>query len=434
MKQLTYAALLKQNKYLRWLLYGQTISELGNWFNVIAVLGLVRLISESSPDAAAIVLLLQTLPFAVLMPFAGTLVDRVSRRTVMLVADIARCLCALIFLLVHRPEDLWLVYVGVFLMSTFTAFFEAAKNATLPNLIGRESLLAGNALMFTPRFLWMAVGSALGGIAVRSFGYYIPFILNSLTFVFSTYSVWMIPEEKTRAQDLAAVTKENRAGFFADALEGLRYAVGNRLALTIILLNIFWAIGGGVSFIIAERLGGISFATREGWDPNSALGFLLSAAGLGLFIGMLLSRRVGTFVEDNKLTYHFIGWTVVVHGVLYSLGGLMPTLWLVGMMFMFSRMIIGAEYGLQETLLQRSIPDRIRGRVLTLDRGAEITVFSLSGLAGGYAMHYISPETLAVTAGIFAGSAGIIWFWREREARAMVDEMPVTEESAESAL
>src|ERR1044072_3828371 len=127
MKQLTYTELLRQNKFFRWLLYGQMISELGNWFNVIAVLGLVRVISDSSPDAAAVVLLLQTLPFALLMPFAGTLVDRVSRRTVMLAADIARCLCALTFLLVHRPEDLWLVYVGVFLVSTFTAFFEAAK-------------------------------------------------------------------------------------------------------------------------------------------------------------------------------------------------------------------------------------------------------------------------------------------------------------------
>jgi MFS family permease len=433
MKQLTYTELLKQNKFFRWLLYGQMISELGNWFNLIAVLGLVRVISNSSADAAALLVLLQTLPFALVMPFAGTLVDRMSRRTVMLVSDIARCIFALTFLLVHRPEDLWLVYVGVFLVSTCTAFFEAAKNATLPNLVGRDALLAGNALMFTPRFLWMAVGSALGSVAVSTFGYYIPFVLNSITFALSAYSVWLIPGRLTRASD-DELKKENRAGFFTEAKEGFRFTFNNRLAATIILLNIFWAIGGGVSYIVAERLGGISFATREGWDPNWALGFLISAAGLGLFIGMLLSHRVGTFVENNKLTYHFIGWTVVVHGVLYSLGGLMPTLWLVGLMFMFSRMIIGAEYGLQETLLQRSIPDRIRGRVLTLDRGAEIAVFSLSGFLGGYAMRYISPEALAIIAGVFAGSAGIIWFWRERTARAMIDEIPVTEEIVDPVL
>jgi MFS family permease len=426
MNSLNYVELLRRNKYFRWLLWGQTISELGNWFNVVAGLGLVRVITNVSPEAAGALLLFRTLPFALLMPFAGTLVDRVSRRKVMIVADIARSLCILIFLLVRKPEDLWLVYVGAILVSTFSAFFEAAKNATLPNLVGHDGLLAGNALMFTPRFLLMAVGAALGSAATTAFGYHVAFIINSITFALSAYSVWLIPEEMTRQQSVEG-TRKDRAGFFSEGIDGLRYAFKNRLVLTIILLNIFWATGGGASYIIAERLGGVSFALREGWKSDWGVGFLLSSAGLGLFIGMLLSRRLGAFVENNKLTYHFIGWSVVAHGAVYALGGLMPSLWLVGVMFMFSRVLISAEYGLQETLLQRSIPDNIRGRVLTLDRGAEITVFSLSGFFGGYAMNVISPETLTVIAGLFAGSAGIIWFWRERTARASLDEIPIFE-------
>lgn len=426
MHSLTYTELLKGNKYFRWLLWGQSISELGNWFNAVAGLGLVRVVTHASPEAAGVLLLLRTLPFALLMPFAGTLVDRVSRRTVMLVSDIARVFCALLFLLVRGPEDLWLVYVGSITLATFSAFFEAAKNASLPNLVEPEGLLAGNALMFTPRFLLMAVGSLLGGVASEVFGYEVAFVINAASFGLSAYTIWLIPEEKTR-QESIEVTKQNRAGFFTEVKEGLRYTANNRLALTIILLNIFWAVGGGASVIIAERLGGISFVLREGWSSNWGVGFLLSAAGLGLFFGMLLTHWVGIFVESRKLTYHFIGWTVVIHGVFYALGGLMPTLWLVGVFFMISRAIIGAEYGLQETLLQRSIPDRIRGRVLTLDRGAELTMFSLSGFVGGYAMNYISPEFLTVIAGALAGSAGIVWFWRERKERANIDEMPLDE-------
>lgn len=419
MKSLTYSELLSQNKYFRWLLYGQTISELGNWFNVVAVLGLVRVISDSSPIAAAVVVLLQTLPYSLLMPIAGTLADRVSRRAVMLVADVARAVFALTFLLVWHTEDLWLVYFGVFAMSTCTAFFEAAKNSSLPNIVGKDALLAGNALLFTPRFLLMAVGAALGSVVVTVLGHHVAFVINAVTFILSTYSVWLIPEEATREQR-AEDQKEERLGFFTEAKEGFRYAVGNRLVSTIILLNIFWAVGGGVSLIVAERLGGISFAQREGWNSDTGVGILLSAAGLGLFIGMLLARRVGAFVEENNLTYHFIGWTIVASGALYAVSGLMPTLWLVGIFIMLSRVILSAEYGLQETLLQRSIPDRIRGRVLTLDRGAEITVFSISGFVAGYAMEVIAPEKVAVVAGIIAGSAGIIWFWRERNTRAEV--------------
>lgn len=420
MRSLTYAELLRGNKYFRWLLIGQSVSELGSWFNYVAGMGLVRSISGASVEAAGILLLLRTLPFALLMPIAGTLADRISRRTLMLVTDAARALCVLIFLLVDGPEDVWLVYLGAILVSTFTAFFEAAKNSTFPNLVGAEGLLPGNALMFTPRFLLMAVGAALGGIASDLLGYKAAFIINAITYAISTYAVWLIPEEVTR-QKGAELDRENRAGFFADAAAGMKFAYNNRLTLSIILLNICWAIGGGASTIIAERLGGIVFAAREGWTADAGFSILLTAAGAGLFIGMIMSRRVGTFVEDNNLTYHFIGWAVVIHGLLYALGGLMPTLWLVAFVFLLSRAIIGSEYGLQETLLQRSIPDKMRGRVLTLDRGAEITVFSLSGFVGAYAMNWISPEMLTVIAGIFAGSSGLVWFWRERHGRAAIE-------------
>lgn len=421
MASLNYIELLKGNKYFRWLLWGQTISELGNWFNFVAGLGLVRLVSNASPEAAGFLLLFRTLPFALLTPFAGTLADRVSRRTLMIVTDVARVFCSLVFLLVQRPEDLWIAYAGSIALSTFTAFFEAAKNATLPNIVGKEGMLAGNALMFTPRFLLMAVGSALGGIASAFFGYQVAFIINAISFALSAYSVWLIPERMTRGVSLESL-KESREGFFTATKEGLRYAATNRLALTIIFCNIIWAIGGGASNMISERLGGISFAAREGWNADWAVGVLYVSTGLGLFFGMLLSQRVGTFVEDNKLTYHFIGGMIIVHGLFFALAGFMPTLWLVGTMFFISRLLIGAEYGLQETILQRSIPDHIRGRVLTLDRGAEITVFSVSGLASGYAMNVISPETVTIIAGLLMGSSGILWFWRERKTRANVDE------------
>jgi MFS family permease len=357
----------------------------------------------------------------VLMPFAGTLADRVSRRTVMLAADIARVFCALIFLLVDSPKNLWIAYLAAITLSTFTAFFEAAKNATLPNLVGRDGLLAGNALMFTPRFLLMAVGAALGGVVSAFFGYKTAFVINSISFALSAFAVWQIPESMTR-QASVRDAKDKRERFFKEAAQGLKFTTTHRLPLTIILCNMIWAIGGGASNIINERLGGISFAAKEGWRSDTALGALYFATGLGLFGGMLLSHKVGLYVERNKLTYQFIGGSIVVHGLLFSLGGLMPTLWLVGVMFFLSRLLIGAEYGLQETLLQRSIPDHLRGRVLTLDRGAEISVFSLVGFGGGYAMHIITPETLAIVSGIFMASAGVLWFWRERDARAEIGE------------
>src|SRR5215211_2188665 len=198
MNSLTYAQLIKGNRNFRNLLAGQVISELGNWFNFIAGLGLVRLVSEASPVAAGIFFVCRLVPFSIVSPIAGTFVDRFSRRQVMIATDLARVGVAMMFLLVTDGNDLWIAYLATVLLSSFGAFFDGAKNAATPNLTGKEGLLAGTALMFSSRFLLMAVGSALGGWAAAIFGYKIAFLINAASFLVSAFTVWLIPEEATR--------------------------------------------------------------------------------------------------------------------------------------------------------------------------------------------------------------------------------------------
>ncbi|HQZ83598.1 MAG TPA: MFS transporter, partial [Pyrinomonadaceae bacterium] len=182
MRSLTYSELIRGNRDFRNLLAGQFISELGNWFNFIAALGLVRLVSDASPLAAGLFFVARLIPFAIMSPIAGTFVDRFSRRKVMIVTDVARTVIALAFLFVKEPGDLWIAYLATILLHTLGAFFDGAKNAAAPNLTGREGLLAGTALLFSTKFLLMAVGSALGGWASAAFGYQIAFIINAASF------------------------------------------------------------------------------------------------------------------------------------------------------------------------------------------------------------------------------------------------------------
>src|SRR3982751_1977841 len=109
---LTYRELLTTNRNFRNLLAGQFVSEMGNWFNFIAGLGLVRLVSDASPNAAGILFVCRLLPFALLSPVAGTFVDRFSRRTVMIVSDLIRVIVALLFLFVTEPDQLWIAYAA----------------------------------------------------------------------------------------------------------------------------------------------------------------------------------------------------------------------------------------------------------------------------------------------------------------------------------
>ena len=413
---LTYTQLLKGNRNFRNLLWGQFVSEMGNWFNFIAGLGLVRVVSDASPAALGLLLLMRIFPFAIFSPIAGTFVDRFSRRQVMLWSDILRVFVALAFLLVTDARDLWIAYLATVLLSGLGAFFEGAKNAATPNMTGKDGLLAGTALMFSTRFLLMAIGSALGGFAAAYFGYKVAFIINAASFAVSAFSVWLIPEEATR-DDATAVRmsdKRERESFYTELKEGFQYTVQNRFALTILIMNIIWATGGGAINVVFERMGGVYFAEKENWNPDLAVGILWFASGLGLFIGMLLAHRTEAVLERRNSRVSFIGWTLIIHGILFSIGGVMPTLWLLAFFCFISRALVGVEYAVQETMFQRSLPDYIRGRISTLDRGAEMTIFSLSSYFASLAMYGMSVQTLTVISGILSASAGIVWFFRER--------------------
>jgi MFS family permease len=411
MNSLTYTQLLSRNRSFRRLWVGQVISELGNWFNFIAALGLVRVVAHADPEPTTLILLSRMIPFTLFAPLAGAFVDRWSRRTVMIVTDLLRVVVALGFIFVHRQEDLWLAYLCTALLSVFGTFFEAAKNATVPNITGEENLLAGNALMFSSRFLLMSVGAALGGWAAAHLGYKAAFIINAISFVASAYSVWLIPDADTRntAPDSLAESRSKLTGYWTDIREGWSYIIQHRPVAAILGANILWATGGGAMNLISDRLGALVFAVSSGVGQDSAVAALYFAGGLGLFGGMVIARRVGIYVEMKRITIGFIGWGLAIQGVVFAMVGVMPGLWLAGVTLFVARVLLGVEFAVQETLLMRLVPDKLRGRVSTSDRASEYLMWSLSTAVSGWSLSYIGPRTLTVVTGLMSGVAGVVW-------------------------
>jgi MFS family permease len=412
MDSLTYLQLLRGNRSFRRLWIGQVISELGNWFNFIAGLGLVRALSHGDATVTTIMLLARLLPFTVFAPLAGAFVDRWSRRTVMIVSDLARVGVAFGFLLVHGPEQFWIAYLCTALLAFFGAFFEAAKNAALPNITGERDLLAGNALMFSSRFLLMSFGAALGGWTAANVGYRAAFIVNAISFLASALSVWLIPDEQTRQVAPSATSEQKesrRPAFWTDIREGWSYIVSHAPVAAILFTNVLWASGGGAINLISDRLGGIVFAGQHGISGDSAVAALYFAAGMGLFIGMMIARRAGMYVELRGKITGFIGWSLVAQGVIFALMGVMPSLWLACLLLFVGRILLGAEFAVQETLLMQLVPDKLRGRVSTTDRATEILIWSLSTSLAGWSLRAITPRTLTVIAGLLSATSGVFW-------------------------
>ena len=130
---------------------------------------------------------------------------------------------------------------------------------------------------------------------------------------------------------------------------------------------------------------------------------------MGLFLGMLIARRVGAYFELKQRTIGYIGWSLLAQGIFFGLSGLMPTLWTAGLVVMISRLLLGAEYAVQDTLLVRLLPDNLRGRVITTDRATEMLIMTFSTAVAGWSLHSITPRTLTVVSGFLSGLSGLAW-------------------------
>src|SRR6187549_3029348 len=126
-------SILRNNRNFRLIYIGQTISQLGDWFNAVAVFALLLDLTGSA-TAVAWMLIVQFLPIAIVGPMAGVVVDRVNRRRVMIAADVVRGVLILGLLLVRRADQIWIAYVVMALAVSASAFFEPARTATIPNI------------------------------------------------------------------------------------------------------------------------------------------------------------------------------------------------------------------------------------------------------------------------------------------------------------
>jgi MFS family permease len=397
---------------------------LGTWFSFIAELGTVGIYSES-PLATMALLVSRLLPVLLFAPLAGVLVDRVSRKTVLIASDLIRALLALGFLTVAIGAPLWFIILCSGLISASSTFFDAAKNASIANMVTRSELLTANVLMFSTRFLQFTFGAALGGMTAARFGYQAAFIINSLSYVASAVFIWLIPATAMRRKmspeaqpgESEEIVKPATSHFWTDVREGFAYIWATPFVRAVILVNVGWAMGGGMNNLIFDRIARHEFMHGAGDRGDWNMALLMTAAGGGLFIGMMLARRAGAWADEERRAGHYIGWSLLIHGLCFAAGGLMSSLMMISIWVAMSRLVLGAEFGVQETLVMRVIPDEYRGRVFTTDRALELSAMTLSMLVAGSLMTWVGPRTMMIVSGLLSAGPGLVWLlamWRTR--------------------
>ena len=179
-----YLELLRQNRGFRQLWLGQVVSQLGDWFDTIAVMTLVLNLTGSGRDVG-LIMVARFLPSVVVGPLSGVVADRFNRRTIMIVSDILRAVVVLGFLFVRRPDQIWIIYALTVLQLTFSTFFEPAKSAAIPSIVAENELVTANAISSVTWSAMLTLGAVAGGLVTGWFGTDAAFVVDSVTYLVS---------------------------------------------------------------------------------------------------------------------------------------------------------------------------------------------------------------------------------------------------------
>ncbi|MBZ5619260.1 MAG: MFS transporter [Acidobacteriia bacterium] len=184
----TLLALLRQNRNYRYTWMAQVVSEIGDYFNNIAVFALVMEKSGSGLVVSG-VMLSRAIPAVLAGPVAGVLLDRFDRKRIMISSDLVRAALALAFvLIIHQPRP-WLLYLLSGALMFASPFFTSGRAAILPTIATADELHTANSLTQTTGWATLTAGTLLAGYSAAQFGYRWAFILNALSFVFSAWSI-----------------------------------------------------------------------------------------------------------------------------------------------------------------------------------------------------------------------------------------------------
>src|ERR1041385_5636533 len=172
-----YIDLLRRNRSFRQLWLGQVVSQMGDWFDTIALYTIILNLTGSGRDIG-LLLVARFLPSFLFGPVSGVVADRFSRRTIMIWSDLLRALVVLGFLFVRRADQLWIIYVLTVLQLALSTFFEPAKTAAVPSLVADRELVAANSISSVTWSVMLTLGAAIGGIITGWFGTNAAFILD----------------------------------------------------------------------------------------------------------------------------------------------------------------------------------------------------------------------------------------------------------------
>ncbi len=404
----TISGLLQRNPDFTRLYLALLVAFAADWFATVALIDLV-LETTGSAAAASVILVLQMAPFLVATPIAGMLADRFDRRLLLTGANVGRGIVCIGLLFAVDADSIWIAFAVVALLAFGAAFFEPTVSASLPNLVEPADLPTANALIGSAWGTMVAFGAAVGGVVAATVGREVTFLLYPLLFFVSATLVWSVRRSMREPGHVAGDAPRGIGGLVSTVTETLALARRDHGVASLLLTKPTFGVATGIVHMLAITSDDIWGAGQLG------VGLLFAARGLGALVGPFAGRRFAS--DDRALLLRGISLSFVVYLVGYALLPLSPVIWAAAVFVFIGHLGGGAQWTLSSYGLQRSTPDRVRGRVFAVDFGLALAVSSVSTLTAGWLAGIVGPlTTLYLMLGAMAATVAV-WFWWTRPIR-----------------
>jgi MFS family permease len=389
MPRFAVPTLLGARRDFRLLFLASLGSSIGTW---LAFVALVVDVYDRTGSAAWVsgLLVAEFAPLVLVGLLAGPLLDRLPRRRVLVVTDLVR---VGVFALVPFTTSALQIVLLALVAGAATSLFRPALYAGLPSLVdGDDELPRANGLLQVAENVTLAIGPVIGGLLVAWTGPDPAYAVNAASFAVSALLILRI--KRVLEED-----REPSEGHWRDLLAGLSL-VSKSAALRAVVVAWSLVMLGSGAIGVAE----IVLAKDVFEAGDAGYGLMLSAMGIGLV--------VGGYLAGNRLGDHGVGRVYGTAIALMAVGigaaAVAPGVWTAAPLLVITGVGNGAALVCNAVLVQRGVPDRLRGRAFTVAMSVSYAALGAGMIGGGPLTDALGPRVVwGIAAGVLALAAPI---------------------------
>jgi DHA3 family macrolide efflux protein-like MFS transporter len=348
------------------------------------------------------------MPQIALSPLAGVIVDRSSRRAVMLIADalVALSTLGLVYLFVADAVEIWHVYATLFIRSISSTFHFPAMQASTSLMVPERHLSRVAGMNQTLQGLMNIVAPPAGALLISALPIFQVVLIDAFTALMAILPLCFIaiPQPHRAGAGDAKRTRASGASFLHDFREGVRYVVAWR-GLTIVLVMAM-----AINFVVTPGGSLIPILVTQYYRGSAPeLAAMNAAWGFGMILGGVILSAWGGF--KRRILTSLMGVTVI--GFCFTLQGLLPdTAFVVAVgLWLLLGVANPITNGPVFAVLQATVAPAMQGRVMTLLMAGSVAMTPFSLLVAGPVADALGVQVWYVIGGVACALMGVAGFF-----------------------